>query len=63
MKTSELKNKLEKSIEFLKTELNKVSTGRAKPSLVENVAIPVYGSMMSIKKSQRSISWILVGIL
>jgi len=50
MKTSELKNKLEKSIEFLKSELNQVSTGRAKPSLIENVTIAAYGSMMSLKE-------------
>ena len=50
MTNIELKSKLEKSIEFLKSDLMQVRTGRATPSLVEDVAVDAYGSKMTIKE-------------
>jgi ribosome recycling factor len=50
MNKSELKSKLEKSIEFLQGELSKVRTGRATPAILESVKVNAYGTMMSIKE-------------
>jgi ribosome recycling factor len=50
MLTTELKSKLEKSLEFLKTELSQIRTGRATPSLIENVEVDAYNSKMKIKE-------------
>ncbi|MFA4937270.1 MAG: ribosome recycling factor [Patescibacteria group bacterium] len=39
-----IKEKLNKVIEHLKNELNQLRTGRASPSLVENIQIEAYGT-------------------
>lgn len=45
-----LKTRLEASIEVVKKDLSSVRTGRAKPSLVEDVRVEAYGTMMTIKE-------------
>jgi ribosome recycling factor len=45
-----LKEKIQKSIEALKTNLASVRTGRANPAFLENVHVEVYGSSMSLKQ-------------
>jgi ribosome recycling factor len=50
MNISLLESKFEKSLGFLKTELTKISTGRAKPSLIEDLKIDAYGSQMLLKE-------------
>jgi ribosome recycling factor len=50
MNLSELKSKLTKSLEFLKTELTQIRTGRASPSLIEDVQVMAYGSKMTLKE-------------
>lgn len=50
MNISELKIKLSKSIDFLKSELSQIRTGRASPSLIEAVLVDAYDSKMSIKE-------------
>jgi ribosome recycling factor len=51
MNTSELKNKLSKSIDFLVSELNQIRTGRVSPTLVSDVSIEAYpGSFLTIKE-------------
>lgn len=39
-----------KSIEFLKSELAQIRTGRATPALLENVSIDAYGSKMKLQE-------------
>lgn len=48
MNQSELKSKLEKSLEFFRNELNQVRTGRATPALIENIEVDAYGSNMKL---------------
>ena len=50
MTTSELRSKLNDSIEFLQEEMSKVRTGRASPSLLEQVKVNAYGSKMTLKE-------------
>lgn len=50
MTQSELESKLEKSYEFLQTELSKVRTGRASPALLEELKVNAYDSKMAIKE-------------
>ena len=50
MTASELKDKLSKSIEFLQSELTQIRTGRANPSLIEDLQIEVYESKMALKE-------------
>jgi ribosome recycling factor len=51
MNTSELKSRLEKSIEFLRSELNQIRTGRVSPSLISDIQVEAYpGSFMTIKE-------------
>lgn len=51
MNTSELKNKLGKSIDFLLSELNQVRTGRVSPALISDISIEAYpGSFLTIKE-------------
>jgi len=38
-----------KSIEFFRSELSQLRTGRASPALVENIMIEAYGSPMAVK--------------
>jgi ribosome recycling factor len=46
---SDLQPQLTKAIEHLKSEYSKLQAGRAKPELVEDVLVPVYGSSMPVK--------------
>jgi ribosome recycling factor len=50
MTTSELKNKITKSVDFLRTELSQIRTGRANPSLLEDITVEVYESKMALKE-------------
>lgn len=45
-----LKTRLDQTIEVVKKDLSSVRTGRAKPSLVEDVKVEAYGTMMTIKE-------------
>lgn len=47
--TSELKDKLEQTLEHFQGELNKLRTGRAHPSMVEDVMVEAYGVMQPMK--------------
>lgn len=50
MTTSELKHKLSKSLDFLKSELTQIRTGRANPSLLEDIEVVAYESKMTLKE-------------
>lgn len=50
MNTTDLKQKLTKSTEFLKSELAQIRTGRASPTLLESIQVDAYGSKMSIRE-------------
>ena len=50
MTQSELKSKLEKSLDYFKTELTQIRTGRATPSLIENIEVDAYGTKMKLKE-------------
>jgi ribosome recycling factor len=50
MTNSELKSRLDKSIEFLRTELNQIRTSRATPALIEDIEADAYGAKMKIKE-------------
>jgi ribosome recycling factor len=50
MTSSELKNRLTKSIDFLKSELTQIRTGRANPSLLEDIEVVAYESKMTLKE-------------
>ncbi len=45
-----LKTRLETTLEVVKKDLGSVRTGRAKPSLVEDVRVEAYGTVMTIKE-------------
>lgn len=45
-----LKTRLDQTIEVVKKDLSTVRTGRAKPSLVEDVKVEAYGTIMTIKE-------------
>ncbi len=46
---SALPDLLTKTLEHLKSEYSKLQAGRAKPELIEDILVPVYGSTMPIK--------------
>jgi len=50
MTSTELKNRLTKSIDFLKSELTQIRTGRANPSLLEDIEVMAYDSKMALKE-------------
>lgn len=50
MTNSELKAKLTKSLDFLKTELSQIRTGRATPALIEEVTVEAYGGKMTLRE-------------
>ena len=50
MNTIELKAKLVKALDHLKTELSQIRTGRGSPALLENILVNAYDSKMSIKE-------------
>lgn len=45
-----LKSRLEGVLEAVRKDLSSVRTGRAKPSLVEDVRVEAYGTLMSLKE-------------
>ncbi len=45
-----LKSRLEQSIEVVKKDLSSVRTGRANPSIVEEVKVEAYGTYMSLRE-------------
>lgn len=50
MTTSELKSKMERSLEYLQGELSKIRTGRASPALIEEIKVTAYDSKMAIRE-------------
>ncbi len=48
--TQDAKTRMTKSVESLRTELTKIRTGRAHPSLLDQVMVDYYGSMTPIKQ-------------
>lgn len=51
MNISDLKSKLGKSVEFLKSELSQIRTGRVSPALIADIQVEAYsGSVMTIKE-------------
>lgn len=51
MDISDLRIKLSKSIEFLKSELNQIRTGRISPQLISDVSVEAYnGTVMTLKE-------------
>jgi ribosome recycling factor len=50
MTTPELKKRLQKSLDFLKSELSQIRTGRVTPSLVEDIIVDAYGAEMKVKE-------------
>ena len=50
MNTSDIKLRLQKSLDFLQTELNQIRTGRASPALIEDVTVTAYDSKMAVKE-------------
>lgn len=47
--TDQAKQKMQTAIEHLKSELKGIRTGRANPSMLDNVMVELYGSPMRIK--------------
>ncbi|NBO23374.1 ribosome recycling factor, partial [bacterium] len=50
MNKSELRKALSEALEFFKSDLTKIRTGRATPSLIEDVLVEAYGSKTRIKE-------------
>jgi ribosome recycling factor len=48
---SESDSRMSKSVEVLKTELAKIRTGRAHPSLLEHVTVDYYGSQVPLNQA------------
>ena len=48
--TQDANSRMVKSVESLRTELTKIRTGRAHPSLLDQVMVDYYGSMTPIKQ-------------
>ncbi len=46
----ELKSRLNKTLEFLQSELVSIRAGRANSSILENLSVNAYGSMMTMKE-------------
>ena len=47
---SEMETKMKKSIELVRTEFSSIRTGKASPTLVENILIPYYGTPTKLKE-------------
>lgn len=50
MTKSELKSKLEDSLEFFKNDITQIRTGRVTPQLLDSVKLEAYGSTMTIRE-------------
>ena len=48
--TENLKKELDKTLEFLKNDLNQIRSGRANPAMVENIKVEAYGTTMNLKE-------------
>ncbi len=48
--TQDAQTRMKKSVDSLRTELTKIRTGRAHPSLLDQVMVDYYGSMTPIKQ-------------
>lgn len=44
------KNKMQNAVSHLEDELKKIRTGRAHPSIIENIQVEVYGAMMPLNQ-------------
>jgi ribosome recycling factor len=47
---SHMQNKMQQSIETLKTHLSKIRTGRANPSLLDGINVDYYGTMVPLSQ-------------
>lgn len=47
---SEMENKMKKSIELVRTEFSSIRTGKASPTLVENILVAYYGTPTKLKE-------------
>ncbi len=50
MNTSDFKHRLGKSVDVLKNDLSQIRTGRATPTLIENIRLEAYGAPMTVKE-------------
>jgi ribosome recycling factor len=50
MTNSELKTRLAKTVDYFKGELSQIRTGRANPSLIEDLVVDAYDSKMTVKE-------------
>lgn len=50
MTTSELKQKLEKTLEHLQSELSQIRTGRVTPALLDSIRVDAYGTLLSVRE-------------
>lgn len=50
MTQSDLRKKLDESVDYLNDELAKIRTGRANPALIEGVKVSAYDTQMGIKE-------------
>lgn len=51
---NELKEKLNKNLEYTKQELQSIRTGKASPSLVENIIVETYGGSAKLRLAELS---------
>lgn len=49
MDLSDIRPRMEKALEIVRGEISSIRTGRATPSLVENIICPVYGGTQRLK--------------
>src|SRR6056297_2472978 len=54
--TNEAEQKMKKSLKATKEDLNTVRTGRARPSLVENIIVDYYGSSTPIQQMAKVVA-------
>ena len=47
---SDAQNRMDKCVESTKTQMAKVRTGRAHPSLLDTIKVPYYGSLTPLKQ-------------
>ena len=47
---AEMENKMKKSIELVRTEFSSIRTGKASPTLVENILVSYYGTPTKLKE-------------
>lgn len=47
---SEMETRMKKSIELVRTEFSSIRTGKASPTLVENILVPYYGTPTKLRE-------------